>query len=86
MSLSDRDLAALEDWLQTGECTAVEFRRRFPGLSFTWLDPLDVRDTTPVRVCVPYRLYLVDGREHCWRMTANPAAATGIALVKDGCP
>lgn len=83
MSLSNSDLAALEQWLQEGECSSTDFRHRFPGLSFTRLEPLDVRDETPARVCAPYRLYLLDGRDHCVRITSDPAEATGVVLVKD---
>lgn len=86
MSLSDNDLTAIEAWLQGGDCSTADFRRRFPGLSLTRLDPLDVRDETPARVCPPYRLFLLDGRDHCVRMTANPAEATGVVLVKDALP
>lgn len=84
MSLGDSDLAAIEKWLMAGECSTEDFRRSFPGLSFTRLDPSDVRDETPARICPPYKVYLVDGREHCWRLTSNPSEATGIVLVQDG--
>jgi hypothetical protein len=37
---------------------------------------------------VPYRqlagadLYLVDGRDHCWRITTDPGFATGVVLAR----
>lgn len=84
MSLAEGDLAAIEQWLASSEVSAAEFRRRFPGVSFTRLDAPDVRGETPARICPPYQLYLLDGREHCVRLTNDLNAATGIVLVKDG--
>lgn len=83
MSLGEGDLTAIEQWLSAGDGSSTEFRRRFPGLSFTRLDPSDVRDETPARVCPPYKVYLLDGREHCVRLTRNPSEATGIVLVRE---
>lgn len=84
MSLADSDLASIEQWLATSEVSAVEFRRRFPGISLTRLDTSDVRDETPVRTCPPYRIYLIDGRDHCVRLTSQLNEATGIVLVQEG--
>lgn len=83
MSLSENDLTAIEQWLVAGAGSTGDFRRCFPGLSFTRLDPADVRDETPARVCPPFAVYLVDGRAHCWRLTNDPAEATGIVLVRE---
>lgn len=83
MSVSEQDFTAIEQWLKAGECTTYSFKQRFPGLMFSRLEPCDVRDETPARVYAPYRIFLVDGREHCWRLTTDPANATGIVLVRD---
>jgi hypothetical protein len=40
----------------------------------------------------PYRcfealdLYLVDGRDHCWQFTSDPARATGVVLAQRKVP
>jgi len=28
-------------------------------------------------------LFLVDASDHCWRITSDPASATGIVLARD---
>jgi hypothetical protein len=58
-----------------------ELRRRFPGLPVTICDRSDVDSETPHREFARVSLYLVDGRDHCWRLTAEPAHATGVAIA-----
>ncbi len=59
-------------------------RRLAPGLAITRCDSIDMRDETPFRVYERCSLYLIDGRDHCWRITHDPACATGLALAPNG--
>ncbi len=38
----------------------------------------------PFRQLAARNLYLVDGRNHCWRITRDPATATGVVLARQG--
>ncbi len=64
--------------------TAAFLRRLAPGLMVTRVDALDMRDEAPFRVYEKVSLFLIDGRDHCWKITQDPACATGIALAPNG--
>jgi hypothetical protein len=57
------------------------FRRDFPGLSITRCDASDLGVEQPFRQYQRFNLYLVDASEHCWRLTADPARATGLVVA-----
>jgi hypothetical protein len=57
------------------------FRSRFPGRSLTRCEASDIEHELPYRRMAQADLYLVDGREACWRFTGDPAIATGIVLA-----
>ncbi|HEY9146638.1 MAG TPA: hypothetical protein VIN36_08125 [Thiobacillus sp.] len=59
----------------------ADFRSRFPGLSLTRCDAGDMGGEAPYREYPSFNLYLVDGRDHCWHLTGDPAAATGIVVA-----
>lgn len=83
MALSDADLACIETLLITADANAVlaDFRRRFPGLTLTRCDVSDMGVEEPFREYPRFNLYLVDAADHCWRLTADPARATGIVVA-----
>ncbi|MEW6132093.1 MAG: hypothetical protein AB1591_02860 [Pseudomonadota bacterium] len=58
-----------------------DFRKNFPGLSLTRCDAQDMSGEPAFREYTKYNLYLVDGRDHCWRITDDPGSATGIVLA-----
>jgi hypothetical protein len=64
--------------------TVASLRELAPGLMVTRVDALDMRDETPFRIYEKVSLFLVDGRDHCWKITQDPASATGIALAPNG--
>ncbi|KAF2992352.1 hypothetical protein OGR47_10895 [Methylocystis sp. MJC1] len=64
--------------------TLASIRQLAPGLMVTRCDALDMRDETPFRTYENCSLYLVDGRDHCWKITLDPGCATGIALAPNG--
>ena len=57
------------------------FRVSFPGRSLTRCDASDISEESPFRRLANADLYLVDGRESCWRITTDPAIATGVVLA-----
>lgn len=57
-------------------------KQRFPTLSVTRCDPSDVDTETPFLSKPPLTLYLVDGLDHCWRLTTDAARATGVVVVR----
>ena len=59
----------------------ADFRSCFPGLSLTRCDASDMIGEAPYREYPAFDLYLVDGRDHCWRLTGDPAAATGVVVA-----
>jgi hypothetical protein len=65
-----------------GSQAALAFRSQFPGRSLTQCDASDMGADEPFRRFAVLDLYLVDGRDHCWRLTADPAAATGVVFAR----
>ena len=85
MALAPDDITAIEGLLGSaeGEPGAVEaVRAQFPGLSMTRCDQSDVDAEDPFREYAAFNLYLVDGSDHCWHLTADPSVATGIVIAK----
>jgi len=82
--ISPDDLARIGKLLAEppqGGSPLADFRSRFPGLSLTRCDAGDMGGETPYREYPSFNLYLVDGRDHCWRLTGDPAAATGVVVA-----
>ena len=57
------------------------WRIRFPGVSLTRCDAADMSGERPFREYPGCYLYLVDGSGHCWRITDDPSAATGVVVA-----
>lgn len=84
MPLSAVQLENIEKFLlanPTGASGAV-FRAEFPGVTLTRCDAGDMHGEEPFRRFDQFDLYLIDARDHCVHLTADPAAATGIVLAK----
>ncbi|QIG97815.1 MULTISPECIES: hypothetical protein [Bradyrhizobium] len=84
MALSAEELIEIErlladDGADTG--SFVELPRRFPQLAWVRCDASDVADQ-PFRQFPHFDLHLLDGSDHCVRITADPTRATGIVLAK----
>ena len=65
--------------LDEGAVSAL--RQAFPDLHFTWCMDDEVYGAPPVRALPGFNIYLVDGRDHCMRFTADADAATGLVLA-----
>jgi hypothetical protein len=81
--ISPDDLARLDDLLAAPPAgnPLAEFRSNFPGLSLTRCDAGDMSSEPVFREYPQFKLYLVDGRDHCWHITNDPTAATGIVVA-----
>lgn len=79
MPLDTTELTEIEALLGLAAEPALvmaDLRRRFPRLTVTMCDPSDVDLVTPFRSTRHFSLYLVDGTDHCWRLTTDAARAT----------
>jgi hypothetical protein len=81
--ISQDDLSRIEGLLAAPAAgnLLAEFRKNFPGLSLTRCDAQDMNGEAAFREYAKFNLYLVDGRDHCWRITDDPVAATGIVVA-----
>lgn len=77
-------LLAAQPALLTGGDAGVlsEFRLRFPALSLTVCDLSDIDSELPFRVYPAMSLFLVDAGDHCWKITSDPARATGVVVAR----
>lgn len=89
MPFSTTEMAELETLLAAsdgGPQVSQQFRERFPGRSLTRCDASDMGTDEPYRRYPAWELYLVDGRDHCWHLTQDPSAATGVVLARRKLP
>jgi hypothetical protein len=57
-------------------------RSEFPDVHFTYCMDDDIFHGTPVLQRQSFNLYLVDGREHCLKLTDSYEVATGYVLAE----
>lgn len=84
MGLSADDMSALSglgDAAPDVAALAATARARWNGLRVTVVDAVDVRGETPVLETASARVFLLGSDGHCWSMTTDPAAATGLMLA-----
>ena len=81
--ISEHDLARIDGLLAAPPAgnPLADFRKSFPGLSLTRCDAQDMSGEAAYREYAKFNLYLVDGRDHCWHITDDPASATGIVVA-----
>ncbi|UEM01670.1 hypothetical protein JL101_016865 [Skermanella rosea] len=56
-------------------------KQKFQGLTITGCLESDLSEE-PFREEPSYLLYLVDSHDHCWKVTREPARATGIVIAE----
>ena len=61
--------------------TTARLRQVYPSTYFTYCLDDDINDMEPVLESTGFNLYLVDGRQHCLRLTGDPQVATGVVLA-----
>jgi hypothetical protein len=89
MPFTDIEIQELEALFVAGRDdaqTVADYRRRFPGRTLTRCEESDMGPEEPFRQWAALNLYLVDGRNHCWRITRDPGTATGVVLARLGPP
>ena len=64
------------------EQTLAALRETFEDLHFTSCHDDDVGLSEPFHRGEGFNLYLVDGRQHCLKLTTDPEAATGLLLAQ----
>lgn len=87
MSLDPDQFQAIDAALANAvadQATLASLRRLAAGLTVTRCDAADVRDETAFRQYTRCNLYLIDGRDHCWKITQDPECATGLVLASNG--
>ena len=61
----------------------AELRTEFAPLHFTYCSDDDVGDSvSPVLEHDRFNLYLIDGREHCLKLTNDTETATGLVVAE----
>jgi hypothetical protein len=84
MSIAAEQLEAIDATLATAaadQATVAALRKIATGLTAVRCDRSDFQDETPFRRYENCDLFLVDGREHCVKITADPSIATGLVLA-----
>lgn len=83
MGIGAEDLARIEAVLGAADIAdaPAALKALFPKLSLTRADASDMGMEAPFREFPAFTLYLVDGSDHCWTITADPGRATGLVLV-----
>jgi hypothetical protein len=56
-------------------------KQQFGGITITACLESDLAEE-PFREEPGYYLYLVDSRDHCWKLTREPAHATGVVIAQ----
>ena len=75
------DIARLTADRGLDHTTASHLRQVYPGTYFTYCLDDDINDMEPALESVGFNLYLVDGSQHCLRLTGDLQVATGIVLA-----
>jgi hypothetical protein len=82
--ISPRQLNDIARWAETSGvdyAALSHLRQVYPGLYFTHCLDDDINDAEPVLRGAGINLYLVDGRQHCLRLTEDFQKATGVVLA-----
>jgi len=64
------------------ETTLGKLRAQFKGVHFTYCMDDDVTGVEPIQRHPGMNVYLVDGREHCLKLTESLEYATGLVLAE----
>jgi len=87
MAVTSEQLARIELVLSEGSAdsaTLTRLRALGADLTATRCDASDLADETPFRSYARCALYLLDGRDHCMKITDDLEAATGLVVVAKG--
>jgi hypothetical protein len=83
--ISDAQLAGVAGWLQehgAEESNLPALRQHYPDMHFTWCMDDDVCCDHAALESESFSLYLVDGHDHCLKLTNDPDIATGVVIAE----
>lgn len=85
MAVTSSELDLIEGMLSlsAGTDPFPALRRSLPHLVWTRCDAADVLEE-PFRSIGPFDLHLLDGSDHCVRLTPEPDRASGVLLARRG--
>lgn len=63
------------------EATVFKLRQAHPGIHFTYCSDDDVGSCKAVWEQPDFNIYLVDGHDHCLKLTSEYSRATGLILA-----
>jgi len=64
------------------ETVVGALRGEYPGVHFTYCMDDDLPNNEPLFEGAGFNIYLVDGREHCLRLTESYDNASGIVIAE----
>lgn len=73
---------AIADAAASAREAAATLRARYAPLRVVVVDAFDMRGETPAAVGTRRQLYLGASDGHCWAVTADPAAASGLIVCE----
>jgi hypothetical protein len=76
-----KNIASMLIGLPNGENPVPAVRASFPELAISRCDADDMREETPFCRAGDFDVYLVDTSNLCWKIIAEPTAATGLILA-----
>jgi hypothetical protein len=82
--ITSRQLNEMAQWAEThgvDDAALSRLRQAYPGVHFTCCLDDDINHAEPALQGAGINLYLVDGRQHCLRLTDELENATGIVLA-----
>ncbi len=82
--ITSRQLNEIARWAEThgvDDATLSRLRQAYPGVHFTQCLDDDINNAEPALQGNRINLYLVDGRQHCLRLTDDLQNATGVVLA-----
>lgn len=74
--------ALIEQQLPLDEAVVSGLRKSFPDYHFTYCMDDDIVTGKPVIERDAFKLYLIDGREHCLCLTNDHDVATGVVVAE----
>ena len=72
----------IEQQLPVDEVVVTGLRKAFPEVHFTYCMDDDIVTGKPVLEREAFKLYLIDGREHCLCLTNDHDVATGLVVAE----
>ncbi|HEY8063858.1 MAG TPA: hypothetical protein VIF40_03930 [Methylosinus sp.] len=84
MPIATEQFEAIDATLATAaadQAAVSALRHVAPGLTAMRCDKADIQDETPFRSYENCDLFLIDARDHCVKITADPSIATGLVVA-----